>query len=177
MVKRGDKEKRAASAAPVTGRKPDDADVSPPLKTRKFEKFVDDVPRGGDGTEHLLKIPEGAVREVLGGCDRGYDLPEGTPNELEMRIGRAKIGTGEAIEEEVLNGTFTVPYPYVKAEEVAARPQLRKETLEAMDVVGFGYESDGRESEAKEFELGSEGSSEAVGFQRHTTRWEKAQAK
>ena len=70
-----------------------------------------------------------------------------------------------------------MPYPYVKAEEVAARPQLRKETLEATEVVGFGYESDGRESEAKEFELGSEESSEAGGFQRQRTRWEKAQAK
>ena len=85
---------------------------------------MDDVPRWGDGTEHLLKIPEGAVREVLGGCDRGYDLPERTPKELEMRIGWAKVGNGEVIEEELLNGTFTVPYPYVKAEEVAARPQL-----------------------------------------------------
>ena len=68
--------------------------MSPPLKTRKFEKFVDDVPRGGDGTEHLLKIPEGAVWEVLGGSDRGYDLTDGTPNELEMRIGWANIGSG-----------------------------------------------------------------------------------
>ena len=66
MVKRGDKEKRAASAAPVTGRKPEEAAASPPLKTRKFEMFVDDVPRGGEGNEYLLKIPEGAVREVLG---------------------------------------------------------------------------------------------------------------
>ena len=94
-----------------------------------------------------------------------------------MWIGWAKIWNGEAIEEEVLNGTFTVPYPYVKAVEVAARPQLRKETMEAMDVVGFGYESDGRESEAKEFDVGSEGSSEAGGFQTAKTRWEKAQAK
>ena len=171
MVKRGDKEKRAASAAPVAGRKPEEAAVSPPLKTRKFETFVDDVARGREGTEHLLKIPEGAVREVLGGSDRGYDLPEGTPKEW------AKIGSGEVVEEEVLSGTFTVPYPYVKAEEVEARPQLRKETLEATDVVGFGYESDGRESEAKEFDLRSEGSSEAGGFQTHKTRWEKAQAK
>ena len=76
MVKRGDKEKRAASAAPVTGRRTDEAAVSPPLKTRKFERYVDEVPKGGYGTEHLLKIPEGAVKEVLGGCDRGYDLPE-----------------------------------------------------------------------------------------------------
>ena len=45
--------------------KPDDATVSPPLKARKFERFVDEVARGGYGTEHLLKIPEAAVREVL----------------------------------------------------------------------------------------------------------------
>ena len=92
VVKRGDKEKRAASAAPVAMGKPEEVEVSPPLKTRKFEKFVDNVPRGGDGTEHLLKIPECVVREVLGGCDRGSDLPEGTLKELEMRIGWAKIG-------------------------------------------------------------------------------------
>ena len=49
MVKRVDKEKRAASAAPVAGRKPEEAAVSPPLKTRKFERYVDDVPRGGEG--------------------------------------------------------------------------------------------------------------------------------
>ena len=102
-----------------------------------------------------------AVREVLGGSDRGYDLPEETTKELEMRIGWAKIGDGEAIEEELLNGTFVVPYPYVRAEAAAARPQLRRETLEATEVVGFGYDSDGRESGAKEYELGSEGSSEA----------------
>ena len=47
MVKRADKEKRAASAAPVAGRKPEEAAVSPPLKTSKFERYVDDVPRGG----------------------------------------------------------------------------------------------------------------------------------
>ena len=105
-----------------------------------------------------MKIPEASVREVLGGSDRGYDLPEETTKELEMRIGWANIGSGELVDEEVLNGTFTVPYPYVKAVEVAARPQLRKETMEAMDVVGFGYESDGRESEAKEFDVGSDGS-------------------
>ena len=63
-----------------------------------------------------------------------------------MKIGWAKVGNGEAIEEELLNGTFVVPYPYVKAEAVAARPQLRRETLEATEVVGFGYESDRRES-------------------------------
>ena len=120
--------------------KPEEATVSPPLKTRKFEKFADDVPRGGEGTEHLLKIPEGVVSEVLGGSDRGDDLPEGTPNELEMRIGWAKIGSGEVVEKEVFNGIFTVPYPYVRAEEVAARPQLKRETLEAREVVGFGYE-------------------------------------
>ena len=43
------------------------------------------------------------------------------------------------VEEEVLNGIFTVTYPCVRAEEVAARPQLKKETLEATEVVGFGY--------------------------------------
>ena len=43
VVKRSDKEKRAASA----GRKPEEAAASPPHKTRKFEKFVYDVPRGG----------------------------------------------------------------------------------------------------------------------------------
>jgi len=37
VVKRGDKEKRAASAAPVAGRRLEEATVSPPLKTRKFE--------------------------------------------------------------------------------------------------------------------------------------------
>ena len=94
-----------------------------------------------------------------------------------MRIGWARIGSGEVVKEEVLSGIFTVPYPYVKAEEVAARPQLRKETMEATDVVGFGYESDVRESEAKEFDVGSEGSSEAGGFQTQKTGWEKAQAK
>ena len=69
VVKRGDTEKRAASAAPVAGRKPEEAAASPPLKTRKFEKFVDDVPRGGEVTEHLLNIPEWVVREVFGGSD------------------------------------------------------------------------------------------------------------
>ena len=82
MVNRADKEKRAASAAPVTGRKPDDASVSTPLQASKFERFVDEAPRGGDGTEHLLKIQEAAVREVLRGSDRGYYLPDGTPKEL-----------------------------------------------------------------------------------------------
>ena len=78
------------------------------------------------------------------GSDRGYGLPDGTPKELEMRIGLAKIGTGEVVEEEVLNGIFTVPYQYVKAEEVMARPLLRNEMLKITDVVGFGYESNGR---------------------------------
>ena len=45
--------------------KPDDVSVSPPLKARKFERFVNEVARGGKGTEHMLKIPEAAVREVL----------------------------------------------------------------------------------------------------------------
>ena len=109
VVKSADKENRATSAATPTWRKPEDLSVSPPLKARKFERYVDDVPRGGEGTEHLLKIPECAVREVLGGCDRGYDLPERTAKEFEMRIAWAKIGEGEVIEEEVLNGTFEVP--------------------------------------------------------------------
>ena len=65
VVKMADKEKRAAAAAQVSGRKPDDASVSQPLKARMFERVVDEVPRGGEGTEHLLKIPEAAVRDVL----------------------------------------------------------------------------------------------------------------
>ena len=91
-----------------------------------------------------------------------------------MRIGWAKIGSGEEVEEEVLNGMFMVPYPYVKAEEVAARPQLRKETLKATEVVGFGYECDGRESESNEFGVRSEGGSvgeSAEGYQTAKTRW------
>ena len=43
-------------------------------------------------------IPDGVVSEVLGGSDRGYDLPEGTPEELEMRIGWANIGSGEVVD-------------------------------------------------------------------------------
>ena len=62
VVKRVDKEKRAAPAAPVMGRKPEDTSVSPPLKARKFERYVDEVPSWKEGTEHLLKIPEGVVR-------------------------------------------------------------------------------------------------------------------
>ena len=61
-----------------------------------------------------------------------------------MRIGWAKINDKAEVEEEVLNGMFVVPHPFVKAEEVAARTHLREETLEATEVVGFGYESDGR---------------------------------
>ena len=52
-----------------------------------------------------------------------------------MRIGWAKIWSGDVVEEEVLNGIFTVSYPYVKEEEVAARPQLTKETLDRTEVV------------------------------------------
>ena len=63
-----------------------------------------------------MKIPEWVVREVLGGSDRGYDLPDGKPKELEMMIGWAKIGSGEVVEEEVLNVIFTVSYPYVKVQ-------------------------------------------------------------
>ena len=48
------------------------------------------------------------------------------------------------VEEDVLNGQFVVPYTYVKTGEIVARPHLRKELLETTEVVGFGYESDGR---------------------------------
>ena len=64
VVKIADKEKRAASAAPATRQKPEDTSVSPPLKARKFEKYVDEVPNGADVKEHLLRIPEAVVREV-----------------------------------------------------------------------------------------------------------------
>ena len=70
-------EKRAVYAAPATGRKPEDTSVSPPLKARKFEKYIDKVPIGADGKEHLLRIPEGVVREVFSGIDGGYELPDG----------------------------------------------------------------------------------------------------
>ena len=58
---------------------------------------------------------------------------------------------------------------------------LTSELLENMEVVGFGYESDGRDSEAKE--LGSKSEAGAVaepkedGYQTASTRWEKVQAK
>ena len=65
VVKRLDKEKMAASAAPVMGRKPEDTSVSPPLKAMKFEKYIDEVPSGGEGTEHLLTIPEGMDKRGL----------------------------------------------------------------------------------------------------------------
>ena len=66
VVKIVDKEKRAASAASVMGRKPEDTSVSPPLKARKFEKYINKIPKERERTEHLLKIPEGVVREVFG---------------------------------------------------------------------------------------------------------------
>ena len=78
-----------------------------------------------------------------------------------MRIGWDKISDKMELEEEVLNGQFVVPYPYVKAGEVAALPHLRKELLETTEVVGFGYESDGRDSEAKEIGTKSEAGSVA----------------
>ena len=53
--------------------------MSPQLKTMKFERFVDDLPRGEEGTDHLLKIPEVVRRQVQGGSDHGYDLPVGIP--------------------------------------------------------------------------------------------------
>ena len=64
-----------------------------------------------------------------------------------MRIGWAKMGNGEVVEEEVLNGTLEVPYPYVNAEEVAARPQLRRETLEATEANGEAGGQDDHEWE------------------------------
>ena len=139
VVKRVDKEKSAASGAPVMGKKPEDTSVSLPFKARKFERYVDEVLSRREETGHLLKIPEGVVREVWGGEDRGYALSEGTAEELEMLIGWAKINDKADVEEEVLNVAFVVPYPYVKAVEVEARPHLRRETLEATGVVGFGY--------------------------------------
>ena len=87
-------------------------------------------------------IQEGVVREVWSGNDCGHELPDGTANDLEMRIGWAKIDDKAEVEEEVLNGQFVVPYPYVKTEEVVARPHLRKELLETTEVIGFDYESD-----------------------------------
>ena len=60
--------------------------------------------------------------------DRGHDLPDGVPNELEVRIGWAKINDKMELEEEVLNGQFVVPYPYVNADKIS-RPHHRKELL------------------------------------------------
>ena len=129
----------------------------------------------------MLKKPEGVVREVLSGNDRGYDLRERTAKELEMRIGWTKINNKVEVEEEVLNGQFVVPYPYVKEVDVVVRPHLRKELLQPTEVVGFGYESDGRDSEAKEFgtesEAGTVEEPDEEGFQPARTRWEKLQAK
>ena len=45
-------------------------------------------------------------------------MPERTAEELEMRIGWARINEKAEVEEEVLNGAFVVPSPYVKAVEV-----------------------------------------------------------
>ena len=52
----------------------------------------------------MLRIPEGVVREVLIGNDRGYGLPDGVPKELEMRIGWAEINDKTELEEGVFNG-------------------------------------------------------------------------
>ena len=49
VVKRVDKEKRVASAAPVIGRKPEDTSVSPPLKARKFKRYVTKCQVGESG--------------------------------------------------------------------------------------------------------------------------------
>ena len=62
----------------------------------------------------MLKIPKGVVREVMSGNDRGYELTDGTANELEIRIGYYKINDKAEAEEEVLNGSFVVPCQYVK---------------------------------------------------------------
>ena len=68
----------------------------------------------------------------------------------------------------------------MKAEEVVARTQLRMETLEVTEVVGFVYESVGRENEAEECGAMPEAGSivESVeGYHTAKTRWEKTQAK
>ena len=70
VVKKVYKEKRAVSAVQVAGRKPEEPSTSPQLKATKFEKYVDEVRRRADGTEHLLSVPEGVVREVFSGNDR-----------------------------------------------------------------------------------------------------------
>ena len=54
----------------------------------------------------------------------------------------------------------------MKTVDVVAGPHLRKELLETMEVVWFGYESDGRESEAKEF--GTRSKAGSVAEQRRT---------
>ena len=70
VLKKTDKEKREASAVPVTGRKPEDTSVSPPLKARTFEKYIYEAAKVADVKENLLRIPEGVVRKVLSGNDR-----------------------------------------------------------------------------------------------------------
>ena len=60
-----------------------------------------------------------------------------------MRIGWAKINDKAEVEDEVLNGQFVVPYPYMNTGDVVARSHLNKELLETTEIVGFGYESDG----------------------------------
>ena len=54
-----------------------------------------------------------------------------------------------------------VPYPYVNNGEVVARPHLRNGLLEITEAVGFIYENDGRDSDAKEFGTRSEAGSVA----------------
>ena len=121
------------------------------------------------------------MREVLSGNDRGYGLPEGVSKELEMRIGWDKISDKMELEEEVVNGQFVVPYPYVKEVDVLVRPHLRKELLETTEVVSLGYESDGRGREAKKFgtksEAGTVAEPEEDGFHTIRTRWENVHAK
>ena len=94
-----------------------------------------------------------------------------------MRIGWDKISDKMELEEEVLNWQFVVPYLYVNDVDVVVRPHLRKELLQPTEVVGFGYESNGRDSEAKEFgtksEAGTVEEPDEEGFQPARTRWEK----
>ena len=98
-----------------------------------------------------------------------------------MSVCWAKINDNMEVDEEVLNWRFAVPYPYVNAGKVVARPHLRKELLEPTEVVGFDYKRDGRDSEATKFgtksEAGTVAGPDEEGYQPSKTRWEKIQAK
>ena len=59
-------------------------------------------------------MPEVAVAE---GCENNalmYNLPEGVPRGLEMRIEWAKVTEKLELDEEILNGVFVVAYSYVE---------------------------------------------------------------